>query len=320
MGELIIRDGQDGTIGATTDAAITSDADGTLSGKLRGLVKILASAWDAVNGRIKVDGAGVTQPVTVIKSDIVTGNVSTAGGTVTCELGNNKTVTFGLSGTHPNLVCAFEASIDDSNWYEVLVQRMDTIADRVSSLAIGNNNYSFIASVNGFRWFRVRVTAILSGTATIWIAPTDTSINFSDAKNTVSISGNTTVNGCATNYTFPNVSIAYGYVNCHFKISLASTNATSVKASDAQVGLIALSNQANSWRYFKLYNKSSAPNVGTDTPVLIVGIPPADHVELHNQAGLRLQSGLAYAITTLPAVSDTTAIGADDVIVNIIYL
>jgi hypothetical protein len=36
-------------LGATTDAAITSDATGTISGKLRGLVKIFADVWDATN-------------------------------------------------------------------------------------------------------------------------------------------------------------------------------------------------------------------------------------------------------------------------------
>lgn len=62
-GPATIADGADVAEGSTTDIAITSDANGTISGKLRGLVKILASVWDSVNGRLKVDGSGVTQPV-----------------------------------------------------------------------------------------------------------------------------------------------------------------------------------------------------------------------------------------------------------------
>src|SRR6266576_2758780 len=62
-GPATIADGADVTQGATTDAAVTSDVNGTLSAKLRGLVKILADAWDSANHRIKVDGSGVTQPV-----------------------------------------------------------------------------------------------------------------------------------------------------------------------------------------------------------------------------------------------------------------
>lgn len=58
-----VADGGDVALGATTDAAVTSDTTGTVSGKLRGLAKILASVWDSINGRLKVDGSGVTQPV-----------------------------------------------------------------------------------------------------------------------------------------------------------------------------------------------------------------------------------------------------------------
>lgn len=40
--------------GATTDAAVDTNTTGTISGKLRGLVKILASVWDSVNSRLNV--------------------------------------------------------------------------------------------------------------------------------------------------------------------------------------------------------------------------------------------------------------------------
>lgn len=62
-GAVTVADGADVTQGALADAAVVTDANGTLSGKLRGLVKILASVWDSINGRLKVDGSAVTQPV-----------------------------------------------------------------------------------------------------------------------------------------------------------------------------------------------------------------------------------------------------------------
>lgn len=47
--------GPDATaIGTTADAAVSTDTTGTLSGKLRGLVKILADVWDSTTGRLKV--------------------------------------------------------------------------------------------------------------------------------------------------------------------------------------------------------------------------------------------------------------------------
>jgi hypothetical protein len=63
-GPVTIADGADVAQGTTTDAAITSDASGTVIGFLRGLVKILASVWDSVNGRLKVDASAVSVPVT----------------------------------------------------------------------------------------------------------------------------------------------------------------------------------------------------------------------------------------------------------------
>jgi hypothetical protein len=62
-GPVSVADGADVTSGSVGDVAVTTDSAGTLSGKLRGLVKILASVWDSLNGRLKVDGSGVTQPV-----------------------------------------------------------------------------------------------------------------------------------------------------------------------------------------------------------------------------------------------------------------
>ena len=62
-GAVTMADGANVTQGAIADAAVTTNAPGTLSAKLRGIVTILASVWDSVNNRLKVDGSGVTQPV-----------------------------------------------------------------------------------------------------------------------------------------------------------------------------------------------------------------------------------------------------------------
>jgi hypothetical protein len=86
-GAVTIADGADAAEGFTTDAAVVSDANGTVSSKLRGLVKIFADVWDSVNHRLKVDGSGVTQPVsgtvtTTPPADATT-NVTKLAGTAT---------------------------------------------------------------------------------------------------------------------------------------------------------------------------------------------------------------------------------------------
>jgi hypothetical protein len=63
-GSRVVRsgtaDGSNVVLGATTDPAVTTNTTGTISGKLRGLVAILADVWDSVNHLIKVQQAALT--------------------------------------------------------------------------------------------------------------------------------------------------------------------------------------------------------------------------------------------------------------------
>lgn len=127
---------------------------------------------------------------------------------------------------------------------------------------------------------------------------------------TVTVSGTVTANqGTATNATPSTTN------------SAATTNATSVKTSSGNVYSIAVSNVNASARFLKLYNKASAPTVGTDVPVLVIPIPASGVVNLNfGSYGLRFTTGIAFAITGAAADTDTTAIGASDVKVCIAYL
>jgi hypothetical protein len=62
-GAVTIANGANTVEGSTTDVAVTDDINGTISGKLRGLVKVANSVWDSGNGRLIVDGSSVIQPV-----------------------------------------------------------------------------------------------------------------------------------------------------------------------------------------------------------------------------------------------------------------
>lgn len=57
-------DGALASIGSTTDAAATGN--GSLIAVLKRVRDILQNVWDSVNGRLKVDASGVTQPVSII--------------------------------------------------------------------------------------------------------------------------------------------------------------------------------------------------------------------------------------------------------------
>ena len=119
----------------------------------------------------------------------------------------------------------------------------------------------------------------------------------------------------------PAPSASVGASTTHHAISAASTNATSVKASAGTIngGIVCNANAAA--RFFKLYNKASAPVVGTDAPVLTLLVPAGGSVAIPAGAfGLRCATGIAYALTTGMAVADTGAVGAADLSVHLSYV
>lgn len=103
-------------------------------------------------------------------------------------------------------------------------------------------------------------------------------------------------------------------------ISAASTNATSVKGSAGQVYGIYCINLNAAARYLKVYNKATAPTVGTDVPVLRFLIPPNSGVVVYQSVhGMALSAGIAFALTTGIADADTGAVSASEHLVNVEY-
>jgi hypothetical protein len=102
-------------------------------------------------------------------------------------------------------------------------------------------------------------------------------------------------------------------------ISAASTNATSVKGSAGQVFGWFIFNANASTRYVKLYNKATAPTVGTDTPTIVLPIPGGSAANVEFTNGIAFGTGIALALTTGMADSDTGAVAASDLVVNLFY-
>ena len=100
-----------------------------------------------------------------------------------------------------------------------------------------------------------------------------------------------------------------------FLSSLATTNATSVKASAGTLWSFVATNTNVAARYLKLYNKASSPVVGTDVPALTIQIPaggvPAQLDGGSN--GLRFPLGIAFAFTVMAADTDATAVAANEI-------
>ena len=77
-------------------------------------------------------------------------------------------------------------------------------------------------------------------------------------------------------------------------------------------------------RYLKLYNKATAPTVGTDTPIATIALQPNTTYALFDlvscMPGAYFTLGIGYGLTTGQADNDTGALTAGDVVINIAHL
>lgn len=102
-------------------------------------------------------------------------------------------------------------------------------------------------------------------------------------------------------------------------VSAASTNATSIKTRSGTVYGVTANNVNAAVRYLKLYNKASAPTVGTDTPVMTIALPPAQVTTVPFPVGVEFGTGIAFALTTEATDAGSTAVSASEHVVHVFY-
>ena len=94
-------------------------------------------------------------------------------------------------------------------------------------------------------------------------------------------------------------------------VSGTSQDATVIKASPGRVKNYQIYNGNNAVRYFKFYDKATAPTVGTDTPLQRIPLPPNAWTNFGTDDGFRFEQGISYGIVTGAADNNTTAVGTD---------
>jgi hypothetical protein len=269
-------------------------------------------------GRLKVSSkpasfADVTGSITAIQATIGTPVV---GGTVIGDVSRASNVMMFCTGTFSTVNVSFEGSLEATgeNWFGIQAVRSNanTIETATGNLS-AQPVYAWELSVNALSRVRVRCTARTSGTQN-WIFKLGTyatePIPAAQVSATQPVSGTVTANqGSIVTPSASNIN------------SAATTNATSIKASAGSVYNMAISNTSASPRYVKLYNKASAPTVGTDVPVLTIVVPAGALVQNNfGIVGHRFTTGIALAITSGAADNDTGAVAASDVKVLTSYI
>lgn len=102
-------------------------------------------------------------------------------------------------------------------------------------------------------------------------------------------------------------------------ISAASTNATVVKAGVGQVYGWSITNAGAATRYVKLYNKTTAPTVGTDVPVMTIPIGAAATVAFSTDVGIAFATGIGLAITKGLPDANTEAVALEEIVAHLLF-
>jgi hypothetical protein len=104
----------------------------------------------------------------------------------------------------------------------------------------------------------------------------------------------------------------------YFVNSTAGTNGALVLTGTSGLQAFFANNTGASDAFVKLYNKATAPTVGTDVPEMVIRVPANGQVEITpGFNGYRFPLGLGIAITGLAADTDTTAVAAGQVKVKL---
>lgn len=167
---VTVADCADVTQGCIADAAVTGDNPGTVSGKLRGLVKIITDVWDSINHRLSVAvGSQVTQTDLTVTGTLVNNN-----DTVTINLNGCGTAYLEVSNS-PSTTLVLEATGNNTNWRAYA----GTIVNPAGGVAMG----SFVSQIlngaapalyrfecAGLAGLRIRAAGNTAATACTWRA------------------------------------------------------------------------------------------------------------------------------------------------------
>ena len=314
--------------------AIVKNTDTPFSNGDPGLL-MLAKRRDSDTTSVSADGDYTTLNMDEtgrLKVSTLPGSTSPATGSITAsaqtlfintERASNLTISM-VATTLSGHNATFEYSNNstngtDGNWYGVQVVRSNAnTVETTTGVLAATPVYGWEASVNGYKWFRVRATAHTSGTAAYILQPGSYAtepIPAIQVTGTQPVSGTVTVTAGTVNPVVP--------ATPYFLNSAATTNGALILTGTSGLQAFYATNEGASVAYVKLYNKATAPTVGTDVPEMTIPVPAAVSgvpgvatipIGFH---GFRFALGLGIAITRNAVHTDTTAIGAGEVKVKL---
>jgi hypothetical protein len=293
-----------------------------------------ATSTDGDYATLKMDEAGrlkvATQPGAIAAT---TANITANAQAIFVNVERASNITISMVAT--SLVghnISFEYSNNstngtDGNWYAVQVVRSNAnTVETASGVLAATPVYGWEASVNAYKWLRVRATAHTSGTAAYTLLPGSYATEPIPAVQVtgtqpVSFTQPALVAGTAA---IGDVGIQYranatGAATIRHVVSAASTNATNAKAAAGRVVGWSFVNTTASWQYVKLHNSATAPTAGAGV-VMTIGIPPNGSNNMPaGGGGIGFATGIGFTIVTGSADADATATTAGSVVGDLFF-
>jgi hypothetical protein len=272
------------------------------------------------NGRLHVNGSGVTQPVSAASLPLPTGAstlaeqqtqttalqlIDDAVATVAAAVPTKGLAAAGTDGTNARLL-----KTDTSGELQVDVLTLPALVAGTAN--IGDVDVLTVPAPlsttgGGTEATALRVTVASDSTGVLSVDDNGSSL---------------TVDNAGTFAVQPKPETSGG-LDLFRSIDLDETE-EEVKASAGQVYGLWFSNLATSTRFLKFYNATAASvTVGTTTPVLTLALPgnSSDDISgvFSSAFGIAFSTAITVAATTGVADTDTGAPGANEVLVNIFY-
>lgn len=300
-----LQDAGNTLIGAVTEAAAGSDtASSGLNGRLQRVAQNISTVSTAIGAQSNTAAASDTATASLIALiKRVAQNVTTVAGRLPAALGSttsSASLSVALASDHAAVPVS--GPLTDTQLRAVSV----SVIESTLRSSVGATTEAAAASDTATSGLNGRLQRIAQNlTALIGVLPASLGNKPASSALAVVLSAAASGSGATTPF--------------HLK-SGASTNGTSLKTSTGRIYDLVMQNLGAAVAYVKFYAKSSPPTVGTDTPQLVFLIYPGQTLVISSGFGLIMSGGIAMAITGGLPDSDTTAVAANQVIVNLTYV
>jgi hypothetical protein len=222
-------------------------------------------------------------------------------------------------------VITFEGSNDNVNFITLFMwdgQGTTYGNAAITSHTLAASSVRLIFGACNVRYIRFRISTVVSG-GTVQAFTVLHPATFAQHHVTTDITrilSNTITAGAGQATSGSQRVVLAGQCSNHRFVGANTTNSLNIKNTAGTLWSVQAANINAAVRYLKLYDKATAPTVGTDTPIVVIPLPTgAANVNVVFPEGLNFTLGLGRGLVTGILDSDATAPAASEQVVSIQY-